>query len=71
MESLLIEQIELLQASAHQLHGEGTSIDGSVGVKCWDYLQARSDGMLSQECWSQLQFSCCHAHAVLIQDFSM
>ncbi|KAA6421752.1 MAG: hypothetical protein FRX49_08363 [Trebouxia sp. A1-2] len=36
-------------ASAHQLHGEGTSIDGSVGVKCWDYLQARSDGMLSQE----------------------
>ncbi len=53
MEALLVEQVELLQASAHQLHGEGTSIDGCVGVKCWDDLQARNNSMLSQECWSK------------------
>jgi len=69
VEALLIEQVELLQASAHQLHGEGTSIDGSVGVKRWDDLQARSNSVLNQECWSILQSSCCHLHAVLMQDF--
>lgn len=47
VEALLIEEVELLQASAHQLHGEGTSIDGSVGVQCWDDLQARSNSALS------------------------
>lgn len=32
VEALLIEQVELLQASAHQLHGEGAPIDGGIGV---------------------------------------
>ena len=71
MESLLIEQVELLQAPAHQLHGEGTSVDGSGGVKCWDDLQAKFNGLYSQECWSRLQSSYCHVHAVLMQRSSV
>jgi len=71
VEALLIEQVELLQASAHQLHGEGTSIDGSVGVKCWDDLQARSNSVLSHECSSILQSKCCRVHFVLMQEFLM
>lgn len=38
VEALLIEQVELLQAPAHQLHGEASSIDGCVGVQGWNDL---------------------------------
>lgn len=38
VEALLIEQVELLQAPAHQLHGEASGIDGGVGVQGWNDL---------------------------------
>lgn len=38
VEAVFAEEVELLQASAHQLHGEGPSIDGCVGVQGWDDL---------------------------------
>ena len=41
VEALFIEQVELLQAPAHQLHGESAGIDGCVGIKCWYDLQGK------------------------------
>lgn len=38
VEALLVEQVELLQAPAHQLHGEASGIDWGVGVQGWNDL---------------------------------
>lgn len=68
VEAVFTEQVELLQASAHQLHGESTSIDGCVGVQCWDdlhidgtshHINTCSPGPRAQVLHKQSQTSCC------------
>ena len=66
VEAVFTEQVKLLQASAHQLHGESTGIDGCVGVQRWDDLHInvishhintcspgpRAQGLYKQSCKS-------------------